>query len=68
MQGNKNNEILKRLDSNKSEDFNRLSSVIEKNPTKISKIQESLKYLTNDQPIHIAIRVERDAKISTIIQ
>jgi len=48
MQGNKNNEILKRLDSNKSEDFNRLSSVTEKNPTKISKIQESLKYLTND--------------------
>ncbi|CDW76980.1 ubiquitin carboxyl-terminal hydrolase 15 [Stylonychia lemnae] len=68
LQGSRSSEIFKRMDSNKSEDFNRNTTILERNPSKISKIQESLKYITNDQPIHIAIRVERDAKIATIIQ
>ena len=60
--------LLKRIDSTKSDDFHRAQSMNEQNPANLYKLQESLKYVTNDQPIHIAIRVDKDTKISALMQ
>jgi len=40
--------MLKRIDSTRSDDFQRALSINEQNPNNLYKIQESLKYVTND--------------------
>ena len=56
---------MKRMDSQRSEGERPVSSDKQEG---LYKFQESFKYLTNDQPIHIALRVDKDVKIATLIQ
>jgi len=48
IQGDKANAMLKRIDSTRSDDFHRNPSINENNQAGLYKIQESLKYVTND--------------------
>jgi hypothetical protein len=40
----------------------------DRDPENLAKFQEQFKYMVNDQPIHICLRVDRDIKIGHLMQ
>jgi len=60
--------MMKRVDSVMSDEGGRLYSGNGDRDRGFNRISENFKYITNDQPIHIALRVDKDIKIVQLIQ
>ncbi len=61
---------LNRVESGRSEDIRGFlqHQNSDNDPSNLLKFQESFKYVTNDQPIHICIKVDKDIKIGHLLQ
>jgi len=68
MKGDKHPHRINRIDSARSDELkNTLVERHESDDRGLLKFQESFKYVTNDQPIHICLKVEKDIKITALV-